>query len=57
VKEITMAKATKAAFEKSGFDKDTKKAPEGSKADTARDKKQFGAFKKSQGFKRGGKVK
>jgi hypothetical protein len=34
-------------FEKSGFDKDTKKAPEGSKADIKEDKKQFAAFKKS----------
>lgn len=41
-------KPTMKAFEKSGMDKDSKKAPEGSKADTARDKKQFAAFSKGK---------
>lgn len=40
-----MAK-TKAQFEKSKADKDPKGEKEGSKADEARDKKQFAAFKK-----------
>lgn len=53
-----MAK-TKAAFEKSRFDKDTKDAPEGSAKDMAKDKKAFPAFLKNKApsFKRGGKVK
>ena len=38
---------TKAQFERSRFDKDTKKAPEGSKADVARDRKQMAAMKKA----------
>ena len=49
-----MAKGGMKAFEKSKFDVDTKGAPEGSKADMARDKQQA----KAAGFmKRGGKVK
>lgn len=40
-----MAKKTMKMFEKSGADKDTKKAPEGSKADKASDKKQFKKWK------------
>jgi hypothetical protein len=43
-----MAKKTMKMFEKSGKDKDTKSAPEGSKKDLARDKKQFAAWKKSK---------
>jgi hypothetical protein len=43
-------------FERSKFDND-KGVKEGSKADLARDKKQMPAFKKSMGFKRGGKVR
>lgn len=39
-------KKTMKAFEKSGKDKDSKSAPEGSKKDTANDKKQFKAWKK-----------
>lgn len=35
-------------FEKSSFDKDTKKAPEGSKADMARDKKQLAAVNRKK---------
>ena len=50
-----MAKPTKAAFERSKYDND-KGVKEGSPADLARDKKQFPAFKKAQGFKGGGKV-
>ena len=56
-----MAKFSKAAFEKSGFDKDTKGAPEGSAKDMARDKKQMPAFLRKGGggappaFKKGGK--
>lgn len=46
-----MAKKTKAAFERSKFDND-KGVKEGSKADMARDKKQFPAFIK---FKKKGK--
>lgn len=46
-----MAKATKAAFERSKFDVDKKGEKEGSKADMARDKKQFAQFKKSRGKK------
>jgi hypothetical protein len=41
-------KATKMAFERSKFDND-KGVKEGSKADKARDKKQFPAFLKSKG--------
>ncbi len=36
---------TMKAFEKSKFDKDSKKTPEGSKADKALDKKQFAKLK------------
>lgn len=36
---------TMKAFEKSSYDKDSKKVPEGSKKDKALDKKQFGALK------------
>lgn len=46
-----MAKKSFKAFEKSGADKDSKSAPEGSAKDEANDKKQFASFKK------GGKVK
>lgn len=42
-----MAKMTKAAFEKSGFDKD-KGMKEGSKADKKADAKQFAKFKKKR---------
>ena len=38
-----------AAFEKSGADKDTKGAKEGSKKDMATDKKQFTLFTKKKG--------
>ncbi len=41
-------KMTKSQFEKSRFDKDTKKAPEGSKADMARDKKQMAKVNKGR---------
>jgi hypothetical protein len=52
-----MAKSkTKAAFERSKFDND-KGVKEGSKADLARDAKQFPAFKKSMGFKKGGRAR
>lgn len=53
-----MAKATKAAFERSKFDND-RGMKEGSPADKAKDKKQFPAFLKNRApsFKRGGKVK
>lgn len=44
-----MAKrASKAAFEKSRFDVEKKGIKEGSKADIARDKKQFAKFKKAR---------
>lgn len=43
-----MAKMTMKQFEKSRFDKDTKKAPEGSKADRARDKKQLARANKGK---------
>lgn len=39
---------TMKAFEKSKFDKDPKGMKEGSKADKALDKKQFGAMKKAK---------
>lgn len=42
-----MAK-TKAAFERSGFDKEKKGEKEGSKADMKRDAKQFAKFKKKR---------
>lgn len=48
-----MAKPIK-AFERSGYDKD-KGVKEGSKADMARDKKQFAAFKRQSGKKGKGK--
>ena len=44
---VTKTAVTKAVFERSRFDKDTKKAPEGSKADLARDKEQTAAMKKA----------
>lgn len=40
-----MAKKTMKAFEKSGADKEKKGMKEGSKADKALDKKQFGKWK------------
>ena len=43
-----MAKMTAKQFEKSRFDKDTKAAPEGSKADKARDKKQMARANKGR---------
>lgn len=44
-----MAKKTMKAFEKSGFDKETKGGPkEGSKKEEAMDKKQFNKFKKGK---------
>lgn len=51
-----MAKPTKAAFERSKFDND-RGVKEGSPADLAKDKKQFPTFKKSMGFKKGGRAK
>lgn len=42
---MAKGKFTKAAFEKSGFDKEKKGEKEGSKADIRRDKKQFTRFK------------
>jgi hypothetical protein len=41
---------TKAQFERSRFDKDMKKAPEGSPADVARDKRQMAAMRKAKGM-------
>ena len=41
-------KMSKAQFEKSRFDKDTKSAPEGSKKDMSRDKKQLAAVNKKR---------
>lgn len=38
-------KPTKSSFERSRFDNDSKNAPEGSKAEERRDKKQKAAFK------------
>ena len=51
--ESPMAKMTKAAFEKSPFDKEKKGVKEGSKADMAMDKKQMKAAmaKKPKGKK------
>ena len=46
-----MAKATKAAFEKSKFDVEKKGVKEGSKEDMAEDKRQFAKFKKAKGKK------
>lgn len=41
-------KPTMRQFERSKFDRDSPKSKEGSKADKARDAKQFQAFKKSK---------
>lgn len=43
-----MKTPTVKAFEKSGLDKDTKKAPEGSAKDKARDKVQIKSFIKAK---------
>jgi hypothetical protein len=51
MREISMAKGnpfTKKAFEKSKFDVEKKGEKEGSKADKARDAKQFAKFKKGR---------
>lgn len=46
---MAKGKATKAAFERSKFDKERPGVKEGSRRDIAMDKKQFSAFKKSRG--------